>query len=209
METPAPTHKFFSTPTIDLHPTSCKAVDDNASQGHASGREGPTVLKQTTYDWCWEGGLKALTREKRSGKRRCARPRPRPLYYSADVPGPFRPLRSHCRQRYHKPSDCLHRMLPDVIFLALWALQDGRCYICAKAFTPDDWATSDHVTPRTRGGAVDGSNELLACMACNQGKADTMPTPCELLYLAGVNLRFVAVLRSVEAGQERMQGVMS
>ncbi len=171
----------------------------------------------TTYDWCFEGGLKALTREKRRESRqaridalpptirvsalepRFGRSLDEPVEHMPQAFRPWRPLRANCRQRYRKPPNALHHLIPERVFLTLWDLQGGRCYICAKGFVPDDWASRDHVVPRAKGGE-DGGNTLLACAACNQGKADSDPTPCELLYLAGVNLRFMSVFELIPDG---------
>lgn len=141
-----------------------------------------------TYLTSSDAQLIALTREKRRS-RISDRVKPRTRYYSDDVPLPFRPLRSTCRQRAHRPEDRLHRMLDDLTFQAFWALQHGKCYLCGKGFVEEDWATVDHVFPRSLGGA-DEENRLLACMSCNQGKADTLPTPCEVLFCEGVYLWF-------------------
>ena len=68
----------------------------------------------------------------------------------------------------------------------LFSLQEGRCYICSEEFTEADWATRDHVFPRSMGGE-DASNILLAHRICNQVKADRLPTAEQLAYLARIN----------------------
>lgn len=152
--------------------------------------------------------LFALARERRreANAARVAVQPPTVRYSVRDFPPPCAdphvapcPLRgSRPAYRYRKPGNGLHGLVPASVFLTLWELQDGCCYLCAKPFVEDDWATRDHVVPRSKGGE-DGGNTLLACGACNTWKADSDPTPCELLYLAGVNLRFMSVFNLVSA----------
>lgn len=98
-----------------------------------------------------------------------------------------------------KPHGKDHSTLAPMVFKALWLLQAGCCYRCDEPFTPDDWATVDHVVPRSKGGA-DGGNILLACAPCNQEKADRDPTPAELAVLARVNEGFLGAYEEVERG---------
>lgn len=51
-----------------------------------------------------------------------------------------------------------------------------------------DAVTVEHVVPKARGGAGRDRNTALAHQRCNLAKADRAPRPCELLYLAALNL---------------------
>lgn len=50
------------------------------------------------------------------------------------------------------------------------------CHYCGAA----EATTSDHIVPRSRGGADAKYNRVPACQPCNQAKADAMPT-CECI----------------------------
>lgn len=68
--------------------------------------------------------------------------------------------------------------------------QGGVCGICGKK--NDLWEMDvDHVTPRAAGGG-NTDNRVAAHRICNRKKADRAPTGCELIFLAGVNLRLSA-----------------
>lgn len=97
-------------------------------------------------------------------------------------------------RRYVKPPSSLHGAVPESVFRTLWSIQRGRCYMCAKGFVAEDWATQDHVVPRSKG----GGSVLLACFACNNDKGDRDPKPCELLYLEAAGLRFLGVFAQIE-----------
>jgi hypothetical protein len=67
---------------------------------------------------------------------------------------------------------------------ALWMEAETRCAYCGRetvfpSVLPDTrsdlTATVDHVVPISRGGQARGSNCVLACMTCNNLKADMMP----------------------------------
>lgn len=49
--------------------------------------------------------------------------------------------------------------------------QSGRCYYCDK-YLEYTQATLDHLTPLARGGADAPFNIVVACLACNQDKAE-------------------------------------
>lgn len=115
--------------------------------------------------------------------------------YKVRIVAPKRPKRT---AQYRKPLDALHGFLPPKIFLTLWRLQSGKCYLCGRKFTETNWATCDHVTPRSRGGE-DGGNLLLAHGPCNNRKADRDPTEGELAYLLRVNGGWLKAYASVEA----------
>lgn len=56
----------------------------------------------------------------------------------------------------------------------------GRCYLCNEPVELGDpasprYATIDHVIPLSKGGRDSIDNCALACMECNQRKADTTP----------------------------------
>lgn len=69
---------------------------------------------------------------------------------------------------------------------AICEIQRGRCYLCQEAFGRHRPPTVEHVTPKVLGGRT-YRNILLACHPCNSAKADRLPTPAELAYLAEVN----------------------
>ena len=69
----------------------------------------------------------------------------------------------------------------------LHAVQGGRCFYCReriaflKLSTDPQCATVDHFFPLAMGGRDNLSNVVLACIPCNQRKADRPPTLPELL----------------------------
>jgi len=69
----------------------------------------------------------------------------------------------------------------------LHAVQGQRCFYCkttitmVKRSTDPRCATLDHFFPLALEGRDDFSNMVLACMRCNQRKADRMPTLPELV----------------------------
>lgn len=92
----------------------------------------------------------------------------------------------------------------------LYLAQHGLCYLCGGPLASrrvvrkgqPNGATLEHVIPRAAGGRNNG-NRLLACASCNVAKADRWPYPCELIFLASVNLALTrqaeAVLAAIEA----------
>jgi len=59
--------------------------------------------------------------------------------------------------------------------------QGGLCYLCGKLMSWDsvlEYPTVDHLIPRSLGGHDGTQNVALACLGCNQAKADSlMVTP--------------------------------
>lgn len=60
--------------------------------------------------------------------------------------------------------------------------QGGKCCYCAepmklafKHYGEDDFATRDHIVPRSRYGANNEANSALCCYRCNQEKGDRTP----------------------------------
>jgi len=70
--------------------------------------------------------------------------------------------------------------------------------MCSRPFVDDDWATIEHVVPRSKGGAH-GGNILLACASCNNKKGDRDPTPAELATLALANAGWNETFAAAEA----------
>lgn len=70
--------------------------------------------------------------------------------------------------------------------------QKMRCAICGEPLTlkvnGPDGLTFDHVFPWSLK-KKDAGNLLAAHRSCNRRKADRLPTACELIMLAAVNLR--------------------
>jgi len=56
----------------------------------------------------------------------------------------------------------------------VFARDKGRCQYCAKAIAKVD-ATYDHVVPKARGGRTRWENIVIACLDCNQRKANRTP----------------------------------
>lgn len=77
----------------------------------------------------------------------------------------------------------------------LWARlrkhQGGDCYLCAKPLHADE-QSQDHVIPQASGVGPGHRNKLAAHKDCNVAKGSRWPTPCELLFLAAVNMRLEA-----------------
>ena len=63
--------------------------------------------------------------------------------------------------------------------------QSNRCPYCGNGLYE---YSRDHVVPKVRSG-TEGGNLVLAHPGCNNQKRDRLPHPCELVYLAAVNLR--------------------
>ena len=55
--------------------------------------------------------------------------------------------------------------------IALIEGQGGRCYFCGKIL-PYEWATIDHLIPKSRGGSNELENLVAACHQCNHAKAN-------------------------------------
>lgn len=70
----------------------------------------------------------------------------------------------------------------------LYAAQRGRCGICGGKLYGARFCSIDHVVPHSVGGRNKG-NLLLVHRPCTAGKANRMPTGCELIMLAAVNAR--------------------
>lgn len=87
----------------------------------------------------------------------------------------------------YRPPDVVPRGVRQVRRIA--KLQGGRCYLCGQLMRTEP--TREHVVPKARGGR-NARNILAAHQACNLRKADRVPYPCELLYLAAVNARLAA-----------------
>ncbi len=56
----------------------------------------------------------------------------------------------------------------------VWLRDEGRCQYCGHG-VPSDGFTYDHVVPRSRGGQTSWENIVVACLPCNQYKADLTP----------------------------------
>ena len=56
----------------------------------------------------------------------------------------------------------------------------GQCQYCGEA-VPKRSATYDHVVPRSHGGPTDWENIVLACLPCNQTKANRTPEQAGML----------------------------
>ncbi len=54
----------------------------------------------------------------------------------------------------------------------IFARDGGRCVWCDRPVTPGVDASLDHVTPRSKGGDNTQQNLVLACVPCNQQRAD-------------------------------------
>lgn len=55
--------------------------------------------------------------------------------------------------------------------LALWKTQKRKCFYCSAPLGWGD-ATIDHKIPLSRGGTDAWTNIVVACLNCNQAKAD-------------------------------------
>ncbi len=56
----------------------------------------------------------------------------------------------------------------------VYARDHGRCQYCQRPVTRAE-ATYDHVIPRSRGGATNWENIVIACVPCNQNKGGRTP----------------------------------
>jgi 5-methylcytosine-specific restriction endonuclease McrA len=71
----------------------------------------------------------------------------------------------------------------------LLGAQAGLCGLCGERLRRSP--SIEHVVPRCNGGRNAG-NRLAAHTQCNFRKGDRMPTGCELIMLAAVNVRIGA-----------------
>ena len=74
----------------------------------------------------------------------------------------------------------------------LWLAQRGHCHICGEELPPIRRSAEisfDHVWPKAKVVSYDkdNGNILLAHAACNRGKADRLPTGCEIIMLHAAN----------------------
>lgn len=58
----------------------------------------------------------------------------------------------------------------------------GKCQYCGTACRRDDF-TFDHVTPRAKGGTTRWENVVVACLDCNQRKANRTPAQAGMRLL--------------------------
>lgn len=85
---------------------------------------------------------------------------------------------------------------PGPLRTALNEAQRGRCYLCGDPLGPRKSRGGvrvrsfnfDHVFPRRRYDFYQRGNLLLAHPDCNVKKGDREPFPCEVIYLAAINL---------------------
>jgi 5-methylcytosine-specific restriction endonuclease McrA len=72
------------------------------------------------------------------------------------------------RRKYQKPTK-----------RALWLRDDNSCQYCSKKLSLNK-STIDHVRPRSRGGNNVWSNLVIACVKCNQTKANALLVECKM-----------------------------
>lgn len=65
----------------------------------------------------------------------------------------------------------------------VYARDKGRCQYCGEV-VPRHLATYDHVMPRSRGGRTTWENVVIACVGCNQKKADKTPSEARMKLLS-------------------------
>jgi 5-methylcytosine-specific restriction endonuclease McrA len=61
----------------------------------------------------------------------------------------------------------------------MYARDEGRCQYCARQ-VPRHLTTWDHVIPRSRGGKTTWTNIVVACLKCNQRKANRTPDEAKM-----------------------------
>jgi 5-methylcytosine-specific restriction endonuclease McrA len=113
--------------------------------------------------------MATFSRERREERRKAAIPQP---------------VRYSLVQRHGLDPAIRNRSKP--LRSRIWLAQGKRCYLCNREIALAS-ATDEHVTPRSKGGRT-RSNILVADGPCNVRKANRAPYPCEILYLAYVNL---------------------
>jgi len=73
------------------------------------------------------------------------------------------------------PRDILSMQVqPSTYRKRLLARGDCQCVFCGKRMTADN-STMDHVVPKSKGGQDTPANLVMACLTCNQMKADRTP----------------------------------
>jgi 5-methylcytosine-specific restriction endonuclease McrA len=80
----------------------------------------------------------------------------------------------------------MYGLIASTYLADMWHFQCGRCYMCDRDFRLTLFATREHVRPKAKGG-INAGNLLLACVPCNNVKADRDPTKRELRLLALFN----------------------
>lgn len=60
------------------------------------------------------------------------------------------------------------------VAVAVWLREQGRCFYCDRAVTPEG-AVMDHWVPVAAGGGDGFDNLRLACVGCNAWKGDKDP----------------------------------
>lgn len=85
-----------------------------------------------------------------------------------------------------EPSDILTlRVKPSTYRKRLLERGGCQCVFCGKRMTLDN-STMDHVVPRSKGGQDTPANLVMACLNCNQTKADRTPEEWAADILAGL-----------------------
>lgn len=80
---------------------------------------------------------------------------------------------------------------------------NGRCIYCGKLVNCSersphpDAPTRDHFIPLSKGGSRSARNTVLACVDCNQAKADTDPLTLMLVWIITDPKGFKASLRAI------------
>jgi Recombination endonuclease VII len=123
--------------------------------------------------------------------------------YAAD-PGPQQAANRRWKAANRERDRLYNKMLNhgrdiEAVIAAMWAAQDGRCYLCERPLTPGPDTVIDHdhtCCPRTKSCAY--CRRGLACRKCNAlvGSADDDP---ELLQVITSNLK-----TAVEATRARI-----
>ena len=65
----------------------------------------------------------------------------------------------------------------------VWARDKGRCQYCGNKVARHE-ATYDHVLPRSLGGLTRWENVVIACVGCNQKKANRTPEQAHMRMLS-------------------------
>jgi hypothetical protein len=82
---------------------------------------------------------------------------------------------------------------------------EGTCFYCGGELLPE-WATLDHVEPRSRGGPDEEWNVLLACRRCNNRKGARSIESCVCQLKRGAGL--FAFHDAVRRGLVKAEGLI-
>jgi 5-methylcytosine-specific restriction endonuclease McrA len=77
----------------------------------------------------------------------------------------------------------------------VWTRDGGKCQYCGARVSRNEF-TFDHIIPKSRGGATAWTNIVIACIDCNQNKANRTPEEAKMKLLSRPIEPSLAVLKT-------------